>query len=90
MGRRKRRERETMDYLDFAKRAIRGAGRRVADADEFELQALVELRDVVEDAIRVAVDGQRNGPAERSWADIGRALGITRQSAWERYGKGAL
>jgi hypothetical protein len=23
----------------------------------------------------------------RSWEDIGRALGVTRQSAWERYGR---
>lgn len=84
MGR--KRERETMEYLGAARRFIRRAGERVADADEFELAELVALRTDLEAAIRVAVEGQRTG-AGRSWAYIGAALGITRQSAQERYGR---
>lgn len=84
MARRARRERETVDYVSFARRVIRGAGRRVGDADEVELAQLVELRDELETAIRTAVEGQRS--IGRSWAYIGAALGITRQSAQERYG----
>ncbi len=72
-----------MEYLGFASRAIVAAGKRVADADEFELAELVALRDVLEDAIRVGIYGQR--ARGRSWAHIGDALGITRQSAQERY-----
>lgn len=80
-----RREVEALPYIAFARRIIRGAGRRVADADEFELAELVELRNELEDAIRLAVVGQR--ARGRSWAYIGDALGIKRQSAQERYGE---
>jgi hypothetical protein len=73
-----------MEYLGAARRFIRRAGERVAEADEFELAELVALRVDLEDAIRLAVEGQR--ATGRSWAHIGDALGITRQSAHERYG----
>lgn len=85
MARRARRERETLDYLAAARRFIRRAGERVADADEFELAELVALRAELEQAIVVAVQGQRS--YGRSWAYIGAALGMKRQSAQERYGE---
>lgn len=87
-SKRTKRERDTLDYLAAARRFIRRAGERVAEADEFELAELVELRGVLEDAISHAVQGQRAATG-RSWAHIGMALGITRQSAQERYGKRA-
>jgi hypothetical protein len=65
---------------------IRAAGRRAANADEFELAELVKLRDVVDEQIQVAVDGQRS--IGRSWAFIAAATGMSRQAAWERWGKG--
>ena len=85
MARRSRRERETMEYLAAARRFIRAAGTRVADADEFELAELVALRAELEAAIVTAVQGQRS--IGRSWAYIGAALGMKRQSAQERYGE---
>jgi hypothetical protein len=85
MAKRRRVERSTMDYLAAAARFIRAAGRRVADEDEFELAELVALRDVLEESIRHAIAGQRS--YGRSWAHIGAALGTTRQSAQERYGR---
>ena len=48
MGRRVPRERETLEYLAAARRFIRAAGKRVADADEFELAELVALRQELE------------------------------------------
>jgi hypothetical protein len=69
--------------IEFARRAIKAAGRHVEGADEFELAELVSLRDDLESVIREAVRGQRE--VGRSWAYIGGALGITRQSAQERY-----
>lgn len=71
--------------VEFARRAIKAAGRHVEYADEFELAEFVSLRDELEAVIRRAVEGQRS--VGRSWAYIGGALGITRQSAQERYGK---
>lgn len=81
-----RRQVETASWLPFARRVIRAAGKRVADADEFELAELVALRDELEAAIAVAVTGQQ---ARTSWQRIGDALGITRQAAQQRYGKRA-
>ena len=46
---------------------------------------LVALRQELEAAIVVAVQGQRS--YGRSWAYIGAALGMKRQSAQERYGE---
>ncbi len=77
---------ETSSYIAFARRIIRGAGKRVATADDWELGELLSLRDEVEDAIQRAVDGLR--AQGHSWQYIGDALGIKRQSAYERYGRG--
>ncbi len=76
---------ETPEFLRMVRRMLRAAGRRVAIADEPELAELVQLRGELEQAIVDAIAGQRDGG--RSWADIGGALGITRQSAQERYGQ---
>lgn len=78
---------ETMDYLSAAKRFIRAAGRRVADADEIELAELLKLEAVLQEAIQEAVDGQRS-KWNRSWADIAAATGKTRQAAFQRWGRG--
>lgn len=76
---------ETPAYVEFAKRIIRGAGKRVATGDEWELAELLSLRDEVEEAIDTAVAGLR--AQGHSWAYIADGLGVTRQSAYERYSK---
>lgn len=76
---------ETSEWLKMLVRMIRAAGRRVAKSDENELAQLVALRDHLEEAIRVAIEGQRS--SGRSWAHIGKALGLSRQGAFQRYGK---
>ncbi|KQR86818.1 hypothetical protein [Microbacterium sp. Leaf179] len=83
MTRRRRIERETTDYLKAVDRLIRRAGVRTADADEIELRQLVAMRDTLEAAITHAVRGQH--ARRQSWAYIGMALGIKRQTAQERY-----
>ncbi|MEB0001617.1 hypothetical protein QN357_01530 [Cryobacterium sp. RTC2.1] len=77
---------ETTEYLAMLGRMIRAGGRRVADADEFELAALLRLRVELDSAIQTAVLGQRSSLG-RSWAWVGDALGITRQAAQQRYGR---
>ena len=76
---------ETMEYLAAAERFVRAAGRRVAEADEPELQRLVRLHAVVFEATREAVDGWRG--LGRSWSEIGRALGMSKQAAQQQFGK---
>lgn len=76
---------ETMDYLSAAKRFIRAAGRRVAEADEIELRELLSLQDTLDQAVQDAVDGIRS--RDLSWAYIAQATGTTRQAAFQRWGK---
>jgi hypothetical protein len=77
---------ETADWLKMLSRMIRAAGRRVAEADEHELSELVRLRTEFDEAIQLAISGQRSSGS--SWARIGKALGLTRQGAFQRYGEG--
>lgn len=83
--RRARRPIETSDYAAMLRRMLGAYGRRVADADDVDLAELVELRRDLDTAISDAVVGQR-ATHGRSWADIGRAVGMTRQSAQQRWG----
>lgn len=76
---------ETLDYLAAARRFIRAAGRRVAESDEHELEALLRLSDDLSAAIQTAVDGQR--AHGKSWTDIARATGKTAQAAHKRWGR---
>lgn len=77
---------ETPEYAAMLRRMIRAYGRRVADADDVDLAEMVELRDLLETAIAEAVAGQRERHG-RSWADVARGLGVTRQAAQMRYGR---
>lgn len=79
-----KRERETLDYIAFARRMIRAAGRRVGSGDEPELAALLDLQKELDDAIAAAVHGQR--AIGRSWAHIALATGKTRSAAFQRWG----
>jgi len=76
---------DTMEYLGAAKRFIRAAGARVADADDFELAELLTLQEELDDAVAVAVRGIRE--RGMSWAYIAGAVGCTRQAAYQRWGR---
>ncbi len=54
------------------------------DPKRFIAQA-AELRKVAEDVVAAAVQQARHDGA--SWKDVGEALGVTRQAAFQRYGK---
>lgn len=75
---------ETMPFIALVSRLIRRAGERVGDSDEPELAALLGLQETLDHALQTAVDGQR--AIGRSWAHIGRATGMAKQSAHERWG----
>lgn len=83
----RRREVETADYINgFLRRAIAGAGRRLVDADPEDLAQLVRARDELNAVIASAVPAMRDRYGW-SWAEIGRALGVTRQAAQQAYGR---
>lgn len=83
-SKRPRQHRETEDYIRFAARMLRAAGRRVADGDEVELRLLLDLHAVLDEAAVAGVAGLR--ARGMSWAYIASATGVTRQTAQERWG----
>jgi hypothetical protein len=75
------------EFLAFVRRILAAASRRVARSDPEDLAALLGLRDAVDAAIdRAAVALHDEG---RSWGEIGRACGITRQAARQRWADNA-
>jgi hypothetical protein len=80
-----RRERENGEFLAMLQRMLKAYGERVANADDWDLNEMLVLRESVEQAIAAAVLGQRRN-FDRSWADIALGLGTSRQAAFKRYG----
>ena len=78
---------ETLPFIAMVRRMIAAAGRRVADADEPELAALLAVEHEVAAAVAVAIDGMR---ARAMYAhEQPRATGTTRQAAQMRWGRTA-
>jgi hypothetical protein len=76
---------ENDEYAAFARRILAAYARRIAAGDIESITLLVNLGTDVENAIRDAVIGLRDGHGY-SWADIGTRLGVTRQAAQQRWG----
>lgn len=77
---------ENEQFCEMVERMILAMERRVSDGDIEGLRALAQLRRVVDGATHRTVTRLRAEPWNYSWADIGRVLQITRQSAQERFG----
>lgn len=60
--------------------------RRCAEGDPSDLTELLTASKLLDAGIREAVEGQR-ARYDTSWADIGFAVGITRQAAQQRWGR---
>lgn len=72
-------------YVAFATRIVRGLARR-AGHNLDTLSALSMVADMADALLSDAVLELRSDPsAPASWADIGRALGVTRQAAQQRF-----
>lgn len=72
-------------FCEAVERMVMAMGRRVASGDIDGLTALARLREAVTVATKSAVT-QLRAEHGYSWADVARPLGITRQSAQERFG----
>jgi len=84
----KRRKRYT-DNVQFAAavaRMIRAFGKRVGQADMEDLQELLELQEVLNEVTGEAVRQVRKNGGY-SWTAIGRAAGMTRQAAHEKWSR---
>ena len=79
-----RKQVENDEYGAFARRVLRAYGRRIAQGDIDALTELKELAEEVESSLGGAVIGLRL--LGYSWAEIGQRLGVTRQTAHERWG----
>lgn len=77
---------ETSEYAGFTRRAIRAYGRRIAEADDYDLAVMIQIRDEFDAVIAEAVRKQRENLGW-SWAQIGAATGLTRQGAWVKWGQ---
>ena len=80
---RRRRRVENDEYAAFIRRVLRAYGRRIASGDIDAITELSTLFEEVESALGSAVLGLRL--LGYSWAEIGKRLGVTRQSAHERW-----
>lgn len=78
---------ENSDYGAFVRRAIKGFGKRIGvHGDVDGLPELARLHSEIDAALRTAVKQLRAEPWNYSWTEVGLRLGITRQSACERFG----
>ena len=80
-----KRDVETPDYVAMLCRMVRAAGRRVADGDPKDLALLLQVQAELDAAIAAGVRGMRES-SDRSWSEIARALGVTKQAAAQRWG----
>lgn len=74
---------ETRDYLQMVGRMIRAAARRVGEGDADELRELVQLRDLVDHGVELAVRDLRG--RGWTWKSIGDATGTTPQAAIQKW-----
>lgn len=80
-----KREREAPEVAAAAIRMMRALARRAGNGELEALEALDALQASVQLQLGAAVAGYREGPAQASWTDVARILGMTRQSAHERF-----
>src|SRR5919112_1198069 len=85
-SKRARRQVETTEFDAFVRRILRAYARRVAAGDVEALAALAQLSSEVDAVTRLAVAGLRTSPYSYSWSEIADRLGVTKQTAHERYG----
>lgn len=66
-------------------RLVRRYGVRVGNGDPVDLTTMLTVRDVFDEAITDAARAMN--AAGFSFTEIADALGISRQAAWQRFGK---
>src|SRR3954468_22347433 len=85
-AKRSKREVENAQFGAFVRRILAAYARRVAAGDVEALRSLSRLSSEADAATRLAVAGLRQSPYSYSWSEIADRLGVTKQTAHERYG----
>ena len=62
-------------------RELQDAGAEIADVGPWLLRAKRELQELIDRAVDEAAYGSRR----RSWTEIGRSLGVSRQAVQQKY-----
>lgn len=75
---------ENQAYLAMLRRMLRSYRNRVAAGDIEDLAEMLALRSYFDELIGQAVEELREQQSY-SWTDIGRAEGLTRQAAQQKY-----
>lgn len=74
------------EFFAMVDRMIVAAGRRVGTGDVEDLQELAELSRTLDAVLQQAVLDVRESSG-CSWAAVGRAFGMTKQAAQQRWGR---
>lgn len=81
-----RRTREAPDLEAMLKRMIRALVSRCATGELEALEALQRLSGAMGQGLHDGARAYRSSPAQPSWTDMGRILGVSRQAACQRFG----
>lgn len=79
------RQREAPEIGAACQRLMRALARRAAGGELEALETLDALTRLSTSYLAQGVAGYREGPAQASWTDVATILGMTRQSAHERW-----
>lgn len=85
MSKRRKRYTDTEDFGRMVERMLRAYGLRVGAADMDDLRQLMTIRELLDQITAEAVEQLRS--TGYSWADVGEAMGVTRQAAQQRWGQ---
>lgn len=75
---------EPSEYGKFARRILRGYGRRIEDADPEDLADLLALAREVDELIQTTITTGRRRWGW-TWESIAQAAGVTRSAAFQRW-----
>ena len=76
---------ENDEFAAMARRVMSAMIKRAANGDPEDLALVRQVIDSAEASLVIAVAGLRE--QGHSWTQVGEALGMTKQSAWERFSK---
>lgn len=77
---------ETTEYFKMLNRMLFAGARRAAIGDDIELRLLFDTLKTVEKHLGAAARAQVS-QGGKSWSDVGRALGMSKQAAFKRWSK---